>query len=60
MLITVLTTWAIEIPLSYGLAMMTPLGHLGIPCAIVIAMFIRLILFTWYYFTGKWQRTGLI
>lgn len=60
MVITVATMWALEIPLTFILANFSPLGHLGIPVAIVVGMALRLIAFTWYYFKGGWLRTGLI
>ena len=60
MVITVATMWALEIPLTFILANFSPLGHLGIPAAIVGGMALRLIAFTWYYFRGNWLRTGLL
>lgn len=59
MVITVVTMWAFEIPLTFILANFSPLGHLGIPAAIVGGMALRLVAFTWYYFRGNWLRTGL-
>ena len=60
MVITVATMWAFEIPLTFILANFSPLGHLGIPAAIVGGMGLRLVAFTWYYFRGTWLRTGLM
>ena len=60
MVITVATMWAVEIPLTFILANFSPLAHLGIPAAIVGGMALRLIAFTWYYFKGKWLRTGMV
>ena len=60
MVITVATMWAFEIPLTFILANFSPLGHLGIPAAIVGGMALRMVAFTWYYFKGAWLRTGLI
>ena len=60
MVITVATMWAFEIPLTFILANFSPLEHLGIPAAIVGGMALRLVAFTWYYFRGKWLRTGLM
>ncbi len=60
MVITVVTMWAFEIPLTFVLANFSPLEHLGIPAAIVGGMALRLAAFTWYYFRGTWLRTGLM
>ena len=60
MVITVATMWAFEIPLTFILANLSPLEHLGIPAAIVGGMALRLAAFTWYYFKGTWLRTGLM
>ena len=60
MVITVATMWAFEIPLTFILANFTDLAQFGIPAAIVGGMALRLIAFTWYYFKGKWLRTGLM
>lgn len=60
MIITVSTMWAFEIPLAFALANFTPLGQFGLAWGIVGGMTLRLVLFTWYYFTGRWLRTGMM
>lgn len=59
MIITVSTMWAFEIPLAYALANFTSLGQFGLAWAIVAGMTLRLVLFTWYYFSERWLRTGV-
>ncbi len=60
MIITLTTVWAVEIPLSFTLSQLTPLGSLGVAWAIVIGMTTRLIVFSWYYSKGRWLRTGML
>ena len=60
MVVTVLTMWAVELPLCYFLAFFTPLREFGVAWAIVIGMVLRFVVFTWYYQRGKWLRTGMM
>lgn len=59
MVITVATMWAVEIPLTFALAHLTPLGQFGVPAAIVAGMALRLAAFAWYYRSSRWLRVGM-
>ena len=52
--------WGLEVPLGYVLSHMTPLAQFGVPWAIVIAMTVRLVAYSVYYWRGRWLRTGLL
>ena len=60
MLVTFMSMWVMEIPLAFVLTRFTPLGELGIPIAIAIAMFFRFALYGGYYLTGRWLRATVL
>ena len=56
MIVTLLTMWAIQIPLAWFLPEHTPLGVYGVQWAISIALVARALLFTVYFKSGRWKR----
>ena len=60
MLVTFMSMWVMEIPLAFVLTKFTPLGELGIPVAIAVAMFVRFALYGGYYMTGRWLRVAVL
>lgn len=60
MLVTFMSMWVMEIPLAFVLTQFTPLGELGIPVAIAVAMFFRFALYGGYYMTGRWLRVAVL
>ncbi|MBN2240128.1 MAG: MATE family efflux transporter [Dehalococcoidales bacterium] len=53
---TLITMWAIQVPLAWFLSKHTSLGVNGIQWAISIALVARAVLFTVYFMTGRWKR----
>ena len=60
MVVTLLTMWAVELPLCYALSFFTPLREFGVAWGILVGMFLRFFIFTWYYQRGTWLRTGMM
>ena len=58
MLVTLVSIWLIQQPLALVLPDLG-LGHYGIAWAVVAAVFARLLIYTPYYFTDRWQRVRL-
>ena len=56
MVVTLLTMWAIQIPLAWFLPEHTSLGVYGVQWAISIALVARALLFTIYFKSGRWKR----
>ena len=60
MVITVATVWTVDVPLAIVLSQLTPLNEYGVAYGMVIGMTFRMMVFTWYYFQGKWLKTGMM
>ncbi len=56
MIVSVVTVWAVVLPLAYFLPKITELGMYGIRWAIVSEMVVGAIIFTIYFQTGRWKR----
>lgn len=59
MLVTVLTMWAVQIPLAYVLPNYTGLGVYGVQWAIVSALILRAITYAIYFRSGRWKRKNV-
>ena len=53
---TLITMWAVQVPLAYFLPKYTDLGVNGVRWAMVAAMVIRAAVFAVYFKTGRWKR----
>jgi putative MATE family efflux protein len=56
MLVTLLTMWAIQVPLAYFLPRLTDLGVYGIRWGIVSAQVMRAVFYAMYFKIGRWKR----
>jgi Na+-driven multidrug efflux pump len=56
MLNTLITLWAVQMPLAYLLPKVTGLGVYGVRWAMQAAMVIRGVIFVAYFKTGRWKR----
>ncbi len=56
MIVSVVTFWAVVLPLAYFLPKITELGMYGIRWAIVSEVVVGAIVFTIYFRTGRWKR----
>jgi len=53
---TLITMWAVQVPLAYFLPKYTDLGVNGVRWAMVAAMVIRAAVFAVYFKTGRWKH----
>ncbi|MBI4524853.1 MAG: MATE family efflux transporter [Deltaproteobacteria bacterium] len=60
LLITLIGFWGFQIPLAWLLPSFTGLGVYGIPWAILISMVVRITLFVYYSFSGRWLNAKVI
>jgi len=58
--ITLTTMWLIEIPMAFGLALLTPLDSGGVPWGIACGNGVRCLAFLWYFYRGSWLKSGVI
>ena len=58
--ITLTTMWLIEIPMAFGLALLTPLDSGGVPWGIACGNGVRCLAFLWYFHRGSWLKSGVI
>ena len=58
--ITLTTMWLIEIPMAFGLALLTPLDSGGVPWGIACGNVVRCLAFLWYFYRGSWLKSGVI
>ena len=58
--VTLLSMWVLEVPAAFALSRFTPLGEIGIPVAIALAMLMRLALYAAYFMTGRWLRVQVL
>lgn len=56
MFVTLLTMWAIQLPLAYFLPRVNNLGVYGVRWAMVIAVVVRAAIFAMYFKIGWWKR----
>jgi putative MATE family efflux protein len=56
MLLETLQTWGVQLPLAYFLPRLTGLGVYGVRWAIVAGMVVAGIIFTLYFWLGKWRH----
>ncbi|NLE07832.1 MAG: MATE family efflux transporter [Dehalococcoidales bacterium] len=55
MLVTLTTMWLVQVPMAYVLSK-TTLGMYGVRWGIVLAIFLRAIIYIVYYRTGRWKH----
>jgi Na+-driven multidrug efflux pump len=60
MLVTLLSVWCVEIPLSWFFTHETDLGVLGIGYAAVAAMGLRIACYVPYFMTDRWMRKKVL
>ncbi|HLT58680.1 MAG: MATE family efflux transporter [Limnochordales bacterium] len=60
MLISLVTLWAVRLPLAWALSYKLAWGVAGTWWAIVLSTVLGLILNWWYYRTGHWQRKVVV
>ncbi len=58
--VTVVTVWAVQLPLALILPDVGNLGPLGIAWAMVIGLSVRLLFYVPYFFSGRWLRVKVI
>ena len=56
MLISILTLWAIQVPLASLLPDIAGLGVYGVRWAMVAGIFTGAVAYSWYFRSGRWQR----
>lgn len=56
MLVTIITVWAVQLPLVILLPKVGDLGVLGVRWAIVVGMLISAVVYVWYFRLGRWKR----
>jgi putative MATE family efflux protein len=56
MLISVLTSWGIQLPLAFILSRYTRLGFLGVRWALALGIIVSALAFTLYFLLGRWKR----
>jgi Na+-driven multidrug efflux pump len=58
--VTVVTVWAVQLPLALILPDVGNLGPLGIAWAMVIGLSVRLLFYVPYFLSGRWLRVKVI
>jgi Na+-driven multidrug efflux pump len=56
MLISVLSSWGIQLPLAFILSRYTRLGFLGVRWALISGLIVSALAFTLYFLLGRWKR----
>ncbi len=56
MLVTLLSMWAVQVPLAYFLSRFTGLGVYGVRWGIVSAIVVRALIYATYFKLGRWKR----
>ena len=60
MIVTLVTMVGVQLPLAFALSRWTGMGQYGIPVAITVAMFSRILLYIPYYIRGRWLQAKVI
>jgi len=56
MLFTLLRIWVLQLPLAFLLPRFTDMGVYGVRWAIVIGFVVGAIVYTMYFWQGRWKR----
>jgi putative MATE family efflux protein len=56
MVVTLITLWAVQIPLAWLLPQVTDLGVYGVRWAVIAALLLRTVVYTAYFRRGRWKR----